>query len=202
MDQALVRLAGLLAGIYDNREQAIESPVWYVHLQAWWLPVNLFSEDSLTLFAEQANVLTPDRPYRQRLVRLCERSGQIQAQFYQFVEPGSVLGAGQNHELKDQILAADILELPGCVLDVQALGQGFSAVPRVGDRCAFQYPDGQGCQKTGQVELGFAVNPGEYHSYDKGINPDTGKAIWGAMMGPYRFTKRQDYNRHEITGFR
>ena len=38
----------------------------------WQRPVPLFREDSLTLFAEQANVINLDQPYRQRLIRLMQ----------------------------------------------------------------------------------------------------------------------------------
>jgi len=62
-----VTLAQYLTGEFDNREQAIAEPVWYAHLKLWHCPVPLFTKDSITLFAEQANVLTLDQPYRQRL---------------------------------------------------------------------------------------------------------------------------------------
>jgi hypothetical protein len=193
LDSTLLRLGQALAGSYDNREQALNEPIWYVSLQAWWRPVPLFTEDSVTLFAEQANVLNADRPYRQRLMRISAPDGQLQAQFYQFEQPNSVLGAGANPDLVAAIIAAKITPLPSGVLPIQTLSNGFSGKPNPGERCTFGFPDGQGGEKVGQVELGFEVRPGQWHSYDKGINPQTGQAIWGALMGPYRFTKRQDY---------
>jgi hypothetical protein len=42
--------------------------------------------------------------------------------------------------------------------------------------------------------LGFETTAAEFHSYDKGIDPETGKATWGAIMGPYRYTKRNQYS--------
>ena len=182
-------LASHLAGEYTNRSQALDDPVWYVHLKAWWRPVPLFVEDSIVLFAEQANVLNLDRPYRQRLMRLCVREGQLVGQFYQFAEPNSVLGAGQNAGLLAAISTAEIKELPGCILDVKRLGDRFSGTPRSSDRCSFSYPDGKGGENTGEVELGFEVGPGYFHSYDRGIHPETRKVIWGATLGPYRYTK-------------
>jgi hypothetical protein len=193
IDSQVIAIGRQLAGRYDNREQAMADPAWYVGLQAWWRPVPLFLEDSVTLFAEQANALNPDRPYRQRLMRIYVLDGNFQAQFYQFTQPNLVLGAGENADLVSAIVGAEITRLSTGVLPIQPDGNGFSAQPHPGDRCSFSFPDGQGGEKIGQVELGFAVMPGEWHSYDKGINPETGQAIWGAMMGPYRFSKRQDY---------
>lgn len=54
--------------------------------------------------------------------------------------------------------------------------------------CRFSY---QG--NNYQVYLGFEVTADEFRSYDKGIDPSTGKATWGALLGPFRFTKRQDF---------
>ena len=48
----LIALARYMAGEFDNREQAIADPAWYVHLHLWQRPVPLFLEDSFTLFAE------------------------------------------------------------------------------------------------------------------------------------------------------
>ncbi len=182
-----------LAGFYDNRDQAIGDPVWYVSLQAWWRPVPLFTEDSVTLFAEQANALKPEQPYRQRLLRLHAPDGNLTAQFYQFDRPDLVLGAGANSDLVSAIINAEIQILPTGRLSIEPTPQGFSARHPSGESCKFSFRDPQGNEKRGQVELGLSTQPGQWWSYDKGLNPETNQAIWGAMMGPYQFTKRQSY---------
>lgn len=94
----LLTLAHYLAGEFDNREQAIADPVWYVHLRLWQRPVPLFTEDSLTLFAEQANILQPEQPYRQRLLRLKPTDTSqdaLQVQYYAFKNPNAFKGAGR-----------------------------------------------------------------------------------------------------------
>jgi hypothetical protein len=189
----MIHLAQQLAGCYDNSDQAMAEPIWYVSLQAWWRPMPLFQADSITLFGEQANALQPDRPYRQRLMRLHAPQGKLQAQFYQFQQPELVLGAGAKASLVEAIVTAEIQPLSTCILPIQTTTTGFSAHPQPGERCCFSFRDGQGVEKQGMVELGFEVMPEQWHSYDKGINPDTGQAIWGAMMGPYKFIKRQAY---------
>ena len=110
-------------------------------------------------------------------------------QFYQFADPSAVLGAGQHSTQLFKIQTAEIRELPGCILDIKKLGDRFSGTPRPTDRCCFSYPEGQGSTNTGEVELGFEVGPGYFHSYDRGIHPETRKVIWGATLGPYRYTK-------------
>ena len=43
------------------------------------------------------------------------------------------------------------------------------------------------------MQLGFAVNSNMFESHDKGIDIETQRATWGAIMGPYRYTKRRDF---------
>ncbi|MEG4584409.1 chromophore lyase CpcT/CpeT [Microcoleus sp. MOSTC5] len=191
-------LAQYMAGEFDNREQALADPAWYVHLRLWQrpVPVPLFSEPSIALFAEQANILELDKPYRPRIVQLRHSQvapGLIEAQYYMFHDIEAVKGAGCNPDLLGKLTKEQIQLLPGCTLSVAVQnlasnGYRFRASLPEGTRCGFAY-GGQNYQ----VDLGFEAAGEEFLSYDKGISPTTGKAIWGALMGPFRFVKRQDF---------
>ncbi|MEX0271895.1 chromophore lyase CpcT/CpeT [Leptolyngbyaceae cyanobacterium UHCC 1019] len=189
----LLTLASYLTGEFENSKQAAAEPVWYVHLRLWQRPVALFGEDSITLFAEQASVMNLQNPYRQRLMRLQPASESLQAlqiQYYEFKDPTSVKGAGSNPDVLKSIALEQIRVLPGCILNVR-LGEGdrFIAKPPEEARCCFSY---QG--EVRQVILGFEASANQYLTYDKGIDPKSNKALWGAMMGPYQYTKTQDYS--------
>lgn len=192
----LITLARYMAGEFDNQQQAIAEPVWYVHLRLWQRPVPLFTEDSLTLFAEQANIVNLDKPYRPRILRLQSSDttpASLQVQYYMLKDTEAIRGAGRNPELLRQLTSEDIEFLPGCNLTIKQQqvtpnSYEFSASSATGTPCSFSY---QG--NSYQVSLGFEATAQEFRSYDKGIDPTTGKAIWGALMGPFRFTKRQDF---------
>jgi len=192
----LITLASYMAGKFDNQQQALTEPVWYVHLHLWQRPIPLFSNDSLTLFAEQAPITNLDHPYRQRILRLYQSdqsSTGLQVQYYQIKNPDIVRGAGCHPELLQQLTCEDLINLPDCRLNVQMQQIGLNnyefTTTSASDRpCRFSY---QG--NTYQVSLGFEVTADEFRSYDKGIDPSTGKATWGALLGPFRFTKRQDF---------
>ncbi|HEY9903471.1 MAG TPA: chromophore lyase CpcT/CpeT [Candidatus Sericytochromatia bacterium] len=192
----LITLARYMAGEFDNQKQAIAEPAWYVHLRLWQRPVPLFTEDSLTLFAEQANIVNLDKPYRPRILRLYQSNAtpdSLQVQYYMLKDPEAIRGAGRNPELLKQLTSEQIEFLPGCLLTIKhsqiALSAyEFYAASATGTPCNFSY---QG--NNYQVSLGFDATPEEFRSYDKGIDPTTGKAMWGALLGPFRFTKRQDF---------
>ncbi|OLP19601.1 chorismate mutase [Leptolyngbya sp. 'hensonii'] len=189
----LLALARYLAGEFENREQAISEPVWYVHLRLWHRPVPLFLDDSLLLFAEQASLVNLDQPYRQRIIGL-RQSESLQIQYYRLKEPAAFQGAGTAPECLQRLTPDQIELLPGCTLNVtwqhlQPSSYRFQAFLTAEARCCFPY---QG--ELRYVSLGFEASPDDFLSYDKGIDPATGKALWGAIMGPFRFIKRQDFS--------
>jgi len=193
----LIALGEYLAGEFDNREQAIAEPIWYVHLRLWQRPVNLFTEDSITLFAEQANVINLDQPYRQRIIRLQQGSDSdapLNVQYYMPQDPNALKGAGHNPDLLNTLKPDQLDLLPGCILTVVAQETPvpnyykFAATQPPETCCNFTY-----LGNTVQVSLGFEATTAEFHSYDKGIELATGKATWGAILGPYRYTKREQY---------
>jgi len=193
----LITLAKYIAGEFDNREQALTEPAWYVHLRMWQRPVNLFPEDSITLFAEQANIVNLDRPYRQRIMRLMagqDSDTPLQIQYYMPKNQSALSGAGRNPALLKTLTVEQLDLLPGCILtltqeELAPKNYKFIATQPTETRCSFNY---QG--NNIQVSLGFAATAEEFYSYDKGIDPETGKATWGAILGPYRYTKREQYS--------
>lgn len=188
----LPTLAGWLAGEFDNRPQSLDQPAWFVHLRLWHRPLPIRVEGCIALFAEQANALYLQNPYRQRVLVLQENGGSLTGsptvQYWAFRQPDHVRGAGARPELLSNLTMDDLQPLPGCRLRLRPHGDGVAAEPDAGDRCCFQYNG-----ETRQVVLGFEASPGRFRSYDKGVDPDTGQALWGALMGPYEFTKQVDY---------
>lgn len=185
LSSQLIRLGHYLAGEFDNREQAMSEPVWYVHLHLWQRPVNLFTEDSLTIFAEQANAINCNNPYRQRIIRLKQTPNNetlIQVQYYMLKNIESIKGAGKKPDLLNTLTTEQIELLPSCRLSVteeiiNSTESKFVAVAPPGDICSFNY-----LGKSIHISLGFAVSSSKFFSYDKGIDPETGKATWGAVL--------------------
>lgn len=196
--QELITLGQYLAGEFENQQQAIASPVWFVHLRLWLRPVPLFTDDSITLFAEQASIVNLNQAYRPRLLRLRQVSTSpvsLQVEHYMFKDVKTLQGAGRNPEILQQLTLEQIEHLtsPGCTLNVEINKLAgdryhFKAFSE-SDPCCFTY---QG--QSFQVSLGFEVNSEELKTYDKGIDPNTGGGIWGAMMGAYCYQKQEDFS--------
>jgi hypothetical protein len=192
----LLSLGNYLAGVFDNQQQALAEPAWYVHLRLWHTPIALFPEDSLTLFAEQANIVNLDRPYRQRIMRLMEVADAnvpLKVQYYMLKDPIAFIGAGRNPSLLNNLTPDQLELLPSCVLYVSSQILAFNcyqfvATPPPDTVCSFTYGG-----NTVHVSLGFEVTEGSFLSYDKGIDSRTRKATWGAILGPYCYKKREQF---------
>jgi len=187
MAERLQTLADWLAGEFENAAQARSQSAWFVHLYLWHRPLPVPLWGNRAIFAEQAPIVKRDRPYRQRVMMLQSGDGGLQVQFLAFKRPEAFLGAGEDGEKLRHLSPEDLEILPGCVLAVQEAGDKFIAQPRAGDRCCFQAGG-----EWRQVELGFEVNSSHFWSRDRGIDPETGRGIWGALLGPYEFVKCRD----------
>lgn len=180
-------LAHWLAGEFDNYPQAYDQPAWFVSLRLWHRPLPIRIDGHLAIFCEQANSVYLDAPYRQRVLIL-KPSAQIE--YRAFCQPERFKGAGANPSLLDSLSPSDLEDLPGCRLHVTHVTQPdgrFKAEPPPDAKCCFQYNG-----ETRQVILGFEATANQFWSYDRGVEPTTGKLLWGAMMGAYEFHKRQD----------
>ena len=88
-----------------------------------------------------------------------------------------------------QITPQDLVLLADCCLNVSYSDGVFTAQLPADAQCCFSY---QG--ELRQVSLGFAAAADSFLSFDRGIDRDTGAAFWGAIAGPYRFSKLQDFS--------
>lgn len=207
----LSTLAAYLAGEFENQAQAVAEPAWYVHLKLWQRPIPALSNASTyTLFLEQASVGALKPPYRQRILQLSQKADQLRGQYFALSAPAKFVGAGADPSLLAGFSEADLVSLPNSEAHIQYQplpmgGYQFQAALPEGQLCSFEY-DGQ----RRYVYLGFdivpktalekkspegnaSVNTIELLTYDKGIDPDTGRGLWGALMGPFRMVKQKAY---------
>ena len=185
----ILQLTSWMSGEFSNYQQSLDQPVWFVNLIWWQRPIPVLVLDSVALFAEQSNALDRDRAYRQRILQFVETDNMIQVKYWGFKEPSAWVGAGKNRDRLNQITIKDIEPLSGCLLSINFENECYKATMPKDAKCYFQYMN-----ETRQVVLGFEVMENSFWSGDRGVDPDTGSAIWGAIMGFYQFQKIQDFS--------
>ena len=204
---ALTTLANYLAGEFENAAQAAASPAWYVHLRLWQRPVpGLSSSEVFTFLLEQANIISGKPPYRQRIlqIRAGDEANQLQGQYFALTSPLTYRGAGRDPSLVKTLSKDELVVLPnsGARIQYQSTTEGYSfqSALKDGELCSFDYG---GVRRY--VYLGFDIAPqadtqnaapGDtllLKTYDKGIDPDTGRGLWGALMGPFQMVKQETF---------
>lgn len=198
--QPFQQLSQCLAGVFQNRDQALANPTWFVHIRIWIHPVPLFEADSATFFIEQASAAFAQAPYRQRVLRVRPLDGDLTAEYYALKDPQAFQGATQDLAQLQTLTADHLLPLTGSRLQVTAKSEPeatrFEARQYAGERCQFTVNNEVKC-----VELAFdAIAPlsnqtsAAFWMYDKGVDPTTGKATWGATNGPFQLIKVEDWS--------
>jgi hypothetical protein len=157
-------------------------------LRLWQRPLRQRVQENLALFVEQANALYLNQPYRQRVVTLSHEGDRLQAEYLALKHPDQFRGAGANADLLNKLEASDLKLLPGCVLAITQQDKAFKAQPLPRTKCCFEYEG-----KTRQVVLGFDVSLSYFASYARDVDPETEQGLWGALMGPYEFSKCEDF---------
>lgn len=200
-EQAFDLLSQSLAGTFQNREQALAEPAWYVHLRLWCYPTRLFAQDSNTFFIEQASAAFKQAPYRQRILCIRRDHDSLIAEYYALKTPQAWQGAAQTPDRLQKLGADDLQPLTNSQLLVTPVIEGdttrFQARQRAGERCEFVVNG-----ETKLVELAFdaiAPQPSSqaqtaFWMYDKGIDAATGKPTWGATNGPFKLVKTQSFS--------
>lgn len=209
LSSQLTTLVAALAGQFDNQAQSLAEPIWYVHLNTWHRPIPAVVPDGIAVFMEQQSMVPGQLPYRQRVVWFQETQDGIMGQFYALKQPTQFRGGGADPTRLASMSLDDLHKLPGCCLQVkgnsptESYGNPNSSDPMIfnaemlpNTQCGFIYEE-----QVRYVQLGFQLtiysgDPAtavEFWSYDRGINPDTGQILWGAMMGPFKLNKIADY---------
>ena len=205
-------LAAYLAGEFENQAQAAAEPAWYVHLRLWQRPIPALSNASTyTFFLEQASVGALKPPYRQRILQLSQRENRLYGEYFALSAAAKFVGAGADPSLLMGCSKADLVSLPNSEAPIQ-----YQPLPLGGYQFQAALPEGQLCSfgyggERRYVYLGFDIAPKktapkqkspedsasgdtiELMTYDKGVDPETGQGLWGALMGPFRMIKQKAY---------
>ena len=200
----LSRLAEYYAGEFDNRQQSLADPAWFLHLRVWNrpLPAHIFAT-GYGFFIEQVNVATGQPPYRQRILHFTAQNGILRGQYFGLNDPQAYAGSSRQPERLTQLQSEDLVDLPTCCLNISynpGTGQFEGRLP-ANTLCSLTMNG-----NTSYINLGFDIGPDLPSSagsavessvqlavYDHGVDSATGKTTWGPRMGPFQLLKTQSF---------
>lgn len=174
-----------LIGIWDNKNQAFNSPSKFAHIIVGIAPIANYAEDIL-LFQEQAYSYSQNQPYRVRALLVQDKGWYLEIVNYKIHQPERYFG-GSKDLFKLENFEFDSLErVEGCNMSVFPVKKGYEGViPK--DRCNLFNPN-QGKEIRLQSHL-FLDKEGQFmETLDKGYNKHD-QQIMGSRYGSFQFEK-------------
>jgi CpeT protein len=178
------RLASWLAGEFDSADQAATDGAYYA-ISMRLCPVEVPALGARVLYIEQATMDALDEPYRQRLYVVESVSADVAvSRVYEATRSSteSALVGLCEDPAAARIDAADFALRGGCDVVLTWDGARFTGGTE-GEDCESSL--GGAAYATSAVTL----TPEALTSWDQGWD-DQGEQVWGAVDGPYVFTRR------------
>jgi hypothetical protein len=177
------RLYRYLIGAFDSGDQAARDGEFRtIHLAI--CPADAPELGPRVLYVEQAAAEARDQPYRQRLYVIEDApGGAAVSRVLELRDPGPAIGAC-GRAAPPRFAAADAEERAGCAVTMawQPAQRAWTGGTRERD-CASSLRGA--AYATSEVQLDGA----RLVSWDRGYDA-AGAQVWGAVKGPYEFTRR------------
>jgi CpeT/CpcT family (DUF1001) len=176
-----------MAGDFSNQEQAIDNPPFFAHIRVCMRPLPKGFLPGVCLFLEQAYDFALNQPYRLRVLEFLPQGDKILLHNHSLSEGERFFGISRNPERLHEIAPQDIVEMPGCSMNVEWTGHSF--IGRI---------QGKGCKVNwkGQdtyLDNEFEISADKLLSLDRGRDPVTDERVWGSIAGPFHFSRRTSF---------
>ena len=188
----ILTLARWMAADFSNQEQAIENPPFFAHIRVCMRPLPPEFLSGTSLLLEQAYDFLLGQPYRLRVLNLKVVDDLIGIENYKIKEQEKFYGAARDRDRLQELTPDHLEKLPGCDFIVRWSGRSFQGEVEPGKACKVVRKD-----KETYLDSTFEVDENTLTSWEKGLDPQTGKQIWGAIAGAFHFTKRESFA-HEV----
>ncbi len=134
------------------------------------------------LYVEQAMASDLEHPYRQRIYRVSSpQRGMIQSDVYSLAVPAAVVGAWRDQSLLDSVAVRDLSVRLGCSVFLTCEADRFVGGTRERD-CSSELSGAKYATSEANIGRDGMV------TWDRGFDA-SGKQVWGATKGGYRFDK-------------
>jgi hypothetical protein len=185
-------LARWMAADFSNQQQAFDNPPLYAHIRVCMRPLPYELLDGVSLYLEQAYDFMLNAPYRARVLRLITVGDRLEIENYTIQDEADLYGAARDRDLLSTLTRDRLQKMPCCNLHVAWTGRSFKGQVEPGKGCLV-VRNGQ----TTYLDSEFEIDTESFFSWDRGRDPETDEHLWGALAGPFHFTRRASFA-HEV----
>ena len=185
----LLRLTRYLAGHFNNFEQATDQPINFANIHVHHCPLPWSVFDGPGLYLEQYYDIYPNHPYRQGAYKLYETEEGLWIQNYALSGTERFVGACRDRDRLQELATKDFAKLNGCLSKLVPTETGFHGESVPSKDCIVERNG-----HTTYLSVTFDITNHNFRSHDRGMDVETDEQIWGALLGPFEFSKLEDYS--------
>ncbi|MDQ2099130.1 MAG: chromophore lyase CpcT/CpeT [Tychonema bourrellyi B0820] len=184
----IITLARWMASDFSNQAQAFENPPFFAHIRVCMRPLPVELLDGVSLYLEQAYDIELNSPYRVRVLKLVPMADRIDIENYAIANEEQFYGASRDRQKLQELKTAEFKLMPGCTFITHWTGSSFKG----------RVEPGKGCMvvrkgKKTYLDSEFEIDGDKFVSHDRGRDPETDAHVWGALAGPFEFTRRASF---------
>lgn len=184
----IITLARWMASDFSNQAQAFENPPFFAHIRVCMRPLPVELLDGVSLYLEQAYDIELNVPYRVRVLKLVPIADRIDIENYAIANEEQFYGASRDRQKLQELKKAEFKLMPGCTFLTHWTGSSFKG----------RVEPGKGCMvvrkgKNTYLDSEFEIDGDKFISHDRGRDPETDAHVWGALAGPFEFTRRASF---------
>jgi CpeT protein len=181
----LKKLAGAMAGEFNNNQQADQDKSYY-HIVLRMKPIWKDNPDGYWFYVEQAVTSSEDKPYRQRVYHLyIQDDTTIVSKVYELKDPTQYVGAWKDAQKLAGLTADSLVDRQGCAVYLHRGEKGVFKGSTPGKECLSSLRGAS--YATSEV----TIYADRIISWDRGWNAED-QQVWGAEEGGYIFVKVKD----------
>ena len=140
--------------------------------------------DGMTLYLEQAYDFMLDRPYRVRVLKLVPGTDHIVIENYEIDGVEEFYGASRDPQRLQNLTKHLLKKMSGCSYITHWTDRSFKGRVEPGKSCIVERKG-----KTTYFDGEFEINGEKFISHDRGLDLETDEQLWGAIAGPFEFTR-------------
>jgi hypothetical protein len=184
----IATLTRWMAADFSNQQQAFDNPPLYAHIRVCMRPLPYSLLDGVSLYLEQAYDFSLSQPYRARVLKLLTVGDRIEIENYTIKEAESLYGAARDRAMLDKLTRDRLALMPCCNMHVEWTGHSFKGAVEPGKGCMVERKG-----KTTYLDSVFEIDGEQFRSWDRGRDPETDEHVWGALAGPFQFTRKATF---------
>ncbi len=189
-DKTILNFAKIISGIFSNKDQALENPKNFAHIQIHIRPLFFKTFKCYSFYSEQRYEHDIWNPYRQSINKLTQEKDVYIISNHKIENKERLTGGGLDISLLNGLSKYKLHKKSGCSMHFREHHPGnFIGHIEPGEKCYIQKGN-----ETTYIKSEVLINKNTFISKDTGYKKTTGEKIWGSNFGPLVFKKIDNFD--------